>query len=76
MSMVDTGPIIGQGPKLIDAKEVEVRRAEVGPLMTSAPEISRRPTSKLPLRACPKCGGKLTVAAHGRFWCDQDGWVG
>jgi len=76
MSMVDTGPIIGQGPKLIDAKEVEVRRAVVGPVMTSAPEISRRPTSKLPLQACPKCGGKLTVAAHGRLWCDQDGWVG
>jgi hypothetical protein len=76
MSTVDTGPIIGQGPKLIDAKEVEVRRAVVGPVMTSAPEISRRPTSKLPLRACPKCGGKLTVAAHGRLWCDQDGWVG
>ena len=76
MATVDTGPIIGQGPKLIDAKEVEVRRAEVGPLMTSAPEISRRPTTKLPLRACPKCGGKLTVVAHGRFWCDQDGWVG
>jgi hypothetical protein len=76
MSVVDTGPIIGQGPKLIDAKEVEVRRAVVGPVMTSAPEISRRPTSKLPLQACPKCGGKLTVAAHGRLWCDQDGWVG
>jgi methionine-rich copper-binding protein CopC len=76
MSTVDTGPIMGDAPKLIDAKEVEVRRADVGPLMASAPEISKRAgASKGPLRACPKCGGKLTMAAHGRQWCDQDGWV-
>jgi len=76
MSTVETGPIMGDAPKLIDAKEVEVRRAEVGPVMASAPEISKRATAaKAQLRACPKCGGKLTVAAHGRLWCDQDGWV-
>ncbi len=72
MATIDTGPVIGQGPKLIDAKEVEVRRAEVGPLMTRT-DIGRKATTGV--RTCPKCGGKVIEAAHGRLWCDQHGWV-
>jgi methionine-rich copper-binding protein CopC len=75
MATVDTAPVMGEAPKLIDAKEVEVRKGGVGPYMTDAPEISKRPVGKTALRACPKCGGKLTIAAHGRLWCDQHGWV-
>ena len=72
MATIDTGPIIGKGPKLLDAKEVEIRRAEVGPLMTKA-DLGRKATSAV--RTCPRCGGKVIEAAHGRIWCDQDGWV-
>ena len=72
MATIDTGPVIGQGPKLLDAKEVEIRKAEVGPLMTRS-DIGKRATAAV--RTCPKCGAKVIEAAHGRLWCDQHGWV-
>ncbi len=72
MTTVDTGPVMGDAPKLIEAKEVEVRRATVGPVMAKS-DIGKRPATAA--RICPKCGGKVIEAAHGRLWCDEHGWV-
>jgi methionine-rich copper-binding protein CopC len=65
--------VMGDAPQLIEAKEVEVRRADVGPYATAAPELAK---TKIPgALVCPKCGKKAIEAAHGRIWCDTCGFI-
>ncbi len=68
-----TGTVMGEAPQLIEAKEVQVETAKVGPYSTPAPELkkTRAPGALI----CSKCGQKAIEAAHGRVWCDTCGFV-
>jgi methionine-rich copper-binding protein CopC len=70
---VDTAPTMGDAPQLIEAKEVQVETAKVGPYSTPAPELKK--TRAPGAMVCPKCGRKAIEAAHGRLWCDTCGFV-
>jgi methionine-rich copper-binding protein CopC/ribosomal protein S27AE len=73
-ALVDTGPVMGDAPQLLEAKEVEIRAATVGPYTTKAPELAKK-AAVTASRTCPTCGGKIIEAAHGRLWCDECGWI-
>jgi methionine-rich copper-binding protein CopC len=67
------GTVMGEAPQLLEAKEVEIRKATVGPYATDAPELKKK---RIPgALVCPKCGGKAIEAAHGRVWCDECGFI-
>ena len=71
---VTTAPVMGDAPQLIEAKEVKIEKATVGPYTTAAPELKKTRTPGA--FVCPKCGRKAIEAAHGRTWCDTCGFVG
>ncbi len=68
------GTVMGEAPQLIEAKEVVVETAKVGPYATPAPELKKTRAPGGPM-ICPKCGKKAIEAAHGRLWCDTCGFV-
>ncbi len=68
-----TGTVMGEAPQLIEAKEVVVETAKVGPYATPAPELKK--TRAPGVLICSKCGKKAIEAAHGRLWCDTCGFV-
>jgi len=70
---ITTGTVMGKAPQLIEAKEVKVETAKVGPYDTRAPEL-KKVRAPGPL-ICPTCGKKAIEAAHGRLWCDTCGFV-
>lgn len=72
---VDTGAVISEAPQLLEAKEVEITKATVGPYSTAAPELAKQKPKVPGVRTCPKCGGKVIEAAHGRYWCDVCGFI-
>jgi methionine-rich copper-binding protein CopC len=67
------GTIMGEAPQLIEAKEIKVETAKVGPYTTAAPELKK--THPPGAMICTKCGRKAIEAAHGRLWCDTCGFV-
>ena len=67
------GTVMGEAPQLIEAKEVVVETAKVGPYATPAPELKK--TRAPGALVCTKCGKKAIEAAHGRLWCDTCGFI-
>jgi ribosomal protein S27AE len=68
-----TGTVMGEAPQLIEAKEIKIETAKVGPYTTAAPELKK--THAPGAKVCPTCGKKAIEAAHGRLWCDSCGFA-